>query len=171
MVGTMIVNYLVSEYEHRKGHQLASQILTADSAHTRSDIYASVSVIVSLIAVKLHWPWVDLPAAIVIVFFIGYSGFRIVMEALNTLMDSAQLDNRQVSEIVMGVDGIRKCHRIRTRGNPSAVYMDLNIHVDPDLPTKDAHQLTHQVIANIKKAIPQVVDVVVHTEPNTPKHE
>ena len=171
MVGTMAVNYFVSRYEHRKGHELSSQILSADAAHTRSDVYASISVIVSLIAVKLHWPWVDLPAAIVIVFFIGHSGFRIVLEALNTLMDSAQLDNRQVSEIVMGVDGIRKCHNIRTRGNQSAVYMDLNIHVDPDLPTKDAHKLTHQVIASIKKAIPQVVDVVVHTEPNTPKHE
>jgi divalent metal cation (Fe/Co/Zn/Cd) transporter len=49
--------------------------------------------------------------------------------------------------------------------------MDLNIHVDPLLPTQEAHRLTHRVIAALKERLPQVVDVVVHTEPHTPGHE
>ncbi len=71
----------------------------------------------------------------------------------------------------MQVPGIESCHDIRTRGNPAAIYMDLNIHVAPDLTTQAAHQLTHRVIAKIKEEIPAVVDVVVHTEPSSPHEE
>jgi cation diffusion facilitator family transporter len=170
MLASMAINAWVSNYEHKKGHALKSQILTADAAHTRSDVYASLSVIVALIGVKLKLPWVDLAAAGLIAVFVGYSGYRIVLESLNTLMDSAQLDPREVTELVTEVPGIERCHSVRTRGNPLAVYMDLNIHVDPKLPTVEAHRLTHEVIAKIKAQIPQVVDVVVHTEPSTP-HE
>jgi len=49
--------------------------------------------------------------------------------------------------------------------------MDLNIHVDPMLTTKAAHDLTHRVIAKIKEEMPEVVDVVVHTEPATRDHD
>lgn len=170
MIVSMVINFFVSRYEHRRGHELKSQILSADSAHTRSDVYASLSVIVALVGIQLKWPWVDLAAAGLIAIFVGYSGYQIVLESLNTLMDSAQLDPREVTQLVDEVPGIERCHSVRTRGNPLAVYMDLNIHVDPKLPTQEAHRLTHDVIAKIKGEFPQVVDVVVHTEPSSP-HE
>ena len=170
MIGTMAVNAWVSRYEHRRGHELHSQILTADAAHTRSDVLASLSVIFALIGIKFKIPYVDVAAGGLIALFVGYSGYKIVLESLNTLMDSAQLDPREVAQIVMQVPGIEKCHSIRTRGNPTAIYMDLNIHVAPQLTTQEAHRLTHQVIAKIKQDIPEVVDVVVHTEPSSP-HE
>lgn len=90
MLGTMAVNLWVSRYEHRRGHELHSQILTADSAHTRSDVYASLSVLAALIGVKLKLPWIDLAAAALVAVFVGYSGYQIIMESLNTLMDDAQ---------------------------------------------------------------------------------
>jgi cation diffusion facilitator family transporter len=170
MLSTMAINMWVSKYEHRRGHELHSQILTADSAHTRSDVLASISVLIALVGVKFQVPWVDLAAAGLIVIFVGVSGYKIVVESLDTLMDSAQLDPREVAQIVMKVPGVERCHSIRTRGHSLAIYMDLNIHVAPQLPTQEAHQITHRVIAKIKEEIPEVIDVVVHTEPASP-HE
>ena len=170
MLFTIVVNLWVSRYEHRRGHELHSQILTADSAHTRSDVFASISVIIALIAVKFQLWWMDLAAAALIALFVGYSGYRIIIESLNTLLDTAQLDSEEIAALVMTVSGIRKCHHIRTRGNPTAIYMDLNIHVDPELSTEAAHELAHQAIAKLKAKFPQLMDVVVHTEPNT-SHE
>lgn len=171
MLGTMGINAWVSWYEHRKGVELGSQLLTADSAHTRSDIFASLSVIVALIGIKFRVDWLDTAAAGLIVLFVGYSGYKIVLESLDTLMDTAILDPNWVTEVAMGVAGVKRCHDIRTRGHANAIYMDLNIHVDPQLTTQKAHALTHEVIATIKEKIPQVVDVVVHTEPATEDHE
>ena len=50
IIGTMCINYLVTRYEYRQGLALRSQVLIADSLHTKSDIYVSLSVILSLAA-------------------------------------------------------------------------------------------------------------------------
>ncbi len=171
MLGTMAINYWVSQYEHRKGEELRSQILTADSAHTRSDIYASFSVLIALVGVYFNWPYLDIIAAGLIALIVGYSGYQIVLESLGTLLDTSVLDPRQVLDVVHAVPGVQSAHDVRTRGHATAIYMDLNIHVDSQLSTQEAHDLTHQVIYKIKQSIPGVVDVVVHTEPSTPHHE
>lgn len=170
MLGTMAINFGVSRYEHRRGHQYGSQILTADSAHTASDVWASLSVIIALIGIKLDIHHVDIIAAGFISLFVGYSGYKIVVESLETLLDESQLDPKKVVEIAQAVPGVLHCHNIRTRGHATAIYMDLNIHLDPKLSLEAAHELTHSVISKIKTAFPQVVDVVVHTEPATPDH-
>lgn len=171
MIGTMMINYGVSVYEHRKGIEHHSQILTADSAHTRSDVFASLSVIVALIGAKFNLGYLDLAAAGFIAIFVGYSGYKIVYESLTTLMDTAQLDPKEIEKIALQVEGVQKCHHIRTRGHSSAIYMDLNIHVDSKLNLERAHELTHEVIHRIKAKLPEVVDVVVHTEPANDYHE
>lgn len=56
ILGTICINYLITRYEYRQGQSLRSQVLIADSIHMKSDIYVSLSVIVSLIAVKLGFP-------------------------------------------------------------------------------------------------------------------
>ncbi len=170
MIGTMVINYGVSRYEGLKGRELRSQILMADSAHTRSDIFVSLSVIIALIGIKLGYVWLDGVAAIVIAVFVAFMGFRVIRESLGTLMDQAQLDPKAVCESVSSIAGVRDCHNVRSRGHSSAIYMDLNIHVDPAMTIQRAHELTHQVIAKIKTEFPQVIDVVVHTEPNLPGH-
>jgi cation diffusion facilitator family transporter len=171
MIGTILINLWVTRYEKRRGLELRSQILLADAAHTRSDVLASISVVIALIGIKFHLNWLDLAAAGLIALFVGYSGYHIILESLSALIDSAQLDPHEVTQLVMQVNGVEKCHEVRTRGHSTAIYMDLNIHVDPQLPTQEAHHLTHRVISKIKEEIPEVVDVVVHTEPATPDHE
>ena len=171
MIGTIIINIWVSRYESRKGREYKSQILTSDSAHTASDVWASLSVIVALIGVKFNIPYIDLIAGSLIAIFVGYSGYKIVVESLDTLLDRAPVDSAKVAALACMVPGVSKCHNIRTRGHATAVYMDLNIHLDPKLPLEQAHKLTHQVIEKIKAEMPEVVDVVVHTEPASPHHD
>ena len=55
----MVINYLVTRYEYRQGESLRSHVLIADSMHTNSDIYVSLSVIVSLVAIKFGYPIID----------------------------------------------------------------------------------------------------------------
>src|SRR5690606_27885867 len=53
MLVTLVINLAVSSYERHKGKQLRSSLLLADADHTRSDIFVSLSVIISLVAVQL----------------------------------------------------------------------------------------------------------------------
>ena len=47
MLFTLGVNIIVAYYEYKKGNELNSPILIADSLHTRSDIFVTVGVIVT----------------------------------------------------------------------------------------------------------------------------
>ena len=63
MAGTFFVNLAVVTYEARQGKALKSDILLADAAHTRTDLFVTVSVVVSLIATRFGLAWVDLLVA------------------------------------------------------------------------------------------------------------
>ncbi len=165
MAGTLAVNFSVMSYETKKGRELKSDFLIADALHTRSDIYISLSVIISLIAAKAGYPIVDVVAALLIVFFIVKMGFEILKAAASVLTDEACIDPDKIREVAKSVTGVMDCHGIRSRGNESIVNIDLHVQVDPELKIGDAHEVAHSVEDKIKKRFPEVVDVIIHTEP------
>ncbi|MCL5063177.1 MAG: cation diffusion facilitator family transporter [Nitrospirae bacterium] len=167
MVITLIINIFVSAYEKRKGEKLSSEFLIADSRHTKSDIYVSLGVIVSLVFIKLGFPIADPIAGAVVGIFIAKAGIDIIRESTETLVDRTQMDTSIIKEIACNVDGVMECHEIRTRGTRSHVFIDLHILVDPSLSVENAHRIAEAVEKEIKSKISEVVDVVVHIEPSS----
>ena len=165
MLGTMGVNTYVMMLERKRGHELKSEILVADSLHTRSDIFASVSVIISLGAVYLGIPMVDPLAAFVIAILIGRTGYELLAEATKVLSDYSRISPSAIRKVALGVNGVNECHDIRTRGSATDVYVDLRLHVPPDLKIEDAHRLAHNVEDRIKEEFSEVTEVVIHVEP------
>jgi cation diffusion facilitator family transporter len=168
MLGTMCINFLVTHYEHKQGVSLQSQVLIADSMHTKSDIYVSFSVIVSLSAVKLGYPLLDPLIALLISFIILRAGFGIIKQSSATLLDMSQLDEDEICGIVMGVEGVLGCHKIRTRGAMGDIRIDMHLLVRPEMPIEDAHLISHSVSKLLKAEYEGVSDVVVHIEPAIP---
>jgi len=164
MIVTIIINWSITRYESRRGNELKSDILLADAAHTRSDIFVSLSVIIGLAAVKAGWLWVDAAAALVIVVFIAHTGWQIIRRASNILADSAVIDTEAVEQIALSVDGVKSCHKIRSRGTNGVTYLDLHIQVDGQISLEAGHELGHTVEDRLKKQL-GVSDVIVHVEP------
>ena len=162
---TIVINIAVSVYEYRAGRRLNSDFLIADSMHTRSDIFVSLSVIITLAVVRLGYPIVDPIISLVIGVFIAKAGFDIVKRSSSALTDKAVLDPDGICNLVLAIPGVKGCHSIRTRGSIDLVYVDLHVEVDPAMPTADAHELATDVEERVTKHIPGVVDVVVHIEP------
>ncbi len=167
MVITLIINIFVSVYEKQKGEKLSSEFLIADSRHTKSDIYVSLGVIVSLVFIKLGFPIADPIAGAVVGIFIAKAGIDIIRESTETLVDRTQMDTSIIKEIACSVNGVMECHEIRTRGTRSHVFIDLHILVDPSLSVENAHRIAEAVEKEIKSRISEVVDVVVHIEPSS----
>jgi cation diffusion facilitator family transporter len=170
MLITMAINFWVMRYEMRRGKALNSDILVADAHHTRADILTSVSVIVSLIAIKLGYPIVDPIVMVIIAFFILHAGYEIVREGSAVLCDTAVLmDTGVIEKIARSVHGVKTLHNIRSRGRPDDVHVDLHVQVDPSMPLQRAHEISSQVEQAIKRQMPAVTDVVVHMEPTGDK--
>ena len=92
-------------------------------------------------------------------------GFSILKSAASVLTDQACIDPDEIREVAKSVTGVMDCHGIRTRGNESFVNIDLHVQVDPELKIGEAHDVTHSVEDKLKNRFPEVVDVVIHTEP------
>lgn len=166
MIVTMAVNMAVMSYENKRGRQLHSDMLIADSQHTRADLLTSCAVIAALAGVKAGYPIVDPIATGLIALFIAYAAYGITRDASKVLCDTVVIvDTGKISGIVMKVDGVRACHKIRTRGRPDDICVDLHVQVDSAMVVKDAHKICYAIEDALKKNIAEVTDVLVHVEP------
>jgi len=165
MASTLIINIGVSSYEYILGRRLKSSILVADSMHTRSDIYASLGVILGLFAVRMGYPLADPLIALFICLLIVHTGLEILKESSTALLDRAAVDEQVIVDLARSVEGVCNCHAVRTRGMAEEIYVDLHIGVDASLSMDKAHEVGEDVERAIKSRIPEVRDVVVHLEP------
>jgi len=171
MLMTMAVNGAVSRWEKIQGKRYKSEALINDGLHTQSDLLASFSVMVSLVASRAGYPGVDLVVGLVIAAIIGKVGWRILSESSRVLADSSRIDPAQIKPVAMQIDGVLACHKVRTRGNLGQVYVDLHIHVPPEMSIAAAHIVAHRVESAVIQTFPEVSDVVVHLEPHLPELE
>jgi len=166
MIVTLGINLAVMNYEYKKGRLLQSDILVSDSMHTKADIFTSLSVIIAMIAIKIGYPIIDPITTIIIALFIAHAGFDIVRYSSRILCDTvAIVDVKKVVDIALDIPGVKTCHKIRTRGRPDDIYVDLHVHVNADMHVDKAHKISYAIEEAIKKGIPGITDVVVHIEP------
>ena len=141
MVGTLAVNIGVTTYERRCAKRLKSEVLAADANHTLSDALVSIVAILA-------------------------TAYDVFKHALATLSDHARIPDKDVRAVAMGVPGVQDAHHIRTRGTEGEVYADLHVLVAPGMTVGEAHELSERVERAIMQRFPNVIEVLVHIEPN-----
>jgi cation diffusion facilitator family transporter len=162
---TLGINLLVASYERRQAERLNSTFLASDAAHTSSDVLVTLGVIVTVGLVQAGFPVLDSVMALGIAGFIAWTGVQVLRQNLRYLADAAALEPEAVQAVVVRVAGVASAHKIRTRGAPGDIHVDLHVQVARHLDVVAAHRVTHWVIDAIKQHLPGVTDVVVHTEP------
>ena len=165
MFVTLAVNVGVVVYESAAARRLNSELLMADSHHTRADVLTSLSVIGALVGVRMGYPILDPLAALLIAGVIGWSGWQIAREVSRVLSDATVLSETDVEGVVMSVAGVLGCHHIRTRGSADHAFLDLHVWAPRDMRLEDAHALSHVVKDRLLEKYPQLADVIIHIEP------
>lgn len=166
LILTICINIFVTIYERKKGEEYKSFILISDSIHTKSDIFISVGVLVSLIGIKLGLPQVIDPIiSIVISLFILKASYEIFKESIGILLDKAVVGEEKITEILNSFDEIKNIHKIRSRGSANDIYVDMHIMIDANTTTEEAHSLSHNIEREIKNKINPNCQVIIHVEP------
>lgn len=166
MVTTFAVNVYVTKYEHKKGRELKSTILISDAMHTKSDLYVTMGVVITLIALKLGAPAIIDPiASIIVAGFILKAAFDIFKGASGVLIDSSAVDSAKIKEIVIKLPEVKDVHNIRSRGTEDDMHIDMHVLADPKLPLLGAHELAHTIEKAIRFELKCQADVIVHVEP------
>jgi cation diffusion facilitator family transporter len=165
MIATLIVNVAVVRYEGGQGRALNSELLLADSIHTRSDVFATIGVLISLTAVALGYPILDPIGGLAIAILIAHTSYEIAKDTSGILSDRMVIGEEDIRSIVMRVPEVLGCHRIRTRGSMDHVFLDLHVWFPSAMPLETAHSLSHDVKDRLMERFPQIADAIIHIEP------
>jgi cation diffusion facilitator family transporter len=166
LLATLAINVAVAWYENRRGRELGSDLLIADAAHTRADVFITVGVLVGLLFSRSGFWWVDPALAIVIAVFIVRIAYRIFRRAVPVLVDASALPTGTIRAVAESVDGVRGAYSIRSRGGDesSIRYAEVTIAVDGSANVTAAHAIADQVEERLKQDL-KLAEVTVHVEP------
>jgi cation diffusion facilitator family transporter len=166
LIITLGINIFVSTYEYKQGKKLNSYILISDSMHTRSDIYVSIGVLITLICVKLGLPGtIDPIASLVVSGFVLYAAYEIFISATGILVDKAVLDTEKIKEIALGFQEVKDVHKVRSRGSQNDIQIDMHIMTKPDMSVEQSHALIHDIEKKMQKELNKNIQLIIHLEP------
>jgi cation diffusion facilitator family transporter len=164
MVASALISLLVSVYEKRQGRLLSSELLLADAAHTRADLYASVAVLGGLGLVAAGYAWADAAFTLVVAALIGLTGYRILRTTVPVLVDERAVDESTITRIAKETPGVQDCYNVRSRGREGEVFSELTISVARALDVEHAHEIADEVERRVASGV-GAREVVVHVEP------
>ncbi len=160
----LLAGIAITRYESRVGRRLGSDLLLADAAHTKADVFTTVAVLVGLGAMRLGYPLADPLVTILVAGLIAHTGWEIVQETVPVLVDSRAVDPEWIEQISLEVDGVESAYGIRSRGKTGDIFAELTIAVDATLDVAASHAIADQVERIISERI-VAREVVVHVEP------
>lgn len=164
-----VIPLVFSQYELRLGRAINSPSLIADATEYRAHILSSGVVFAALAGQLLGLP-LDRMAALVIVIWIGYMGWRTLADGMRVLLD-ASLDSstlNTVRAIILNNPTIVRVKSLTGRNSGRYRFIEAEVVLrinDLNL----AHSIVSEIENEIKSEIPHVERVLIHFE--SEKHE
>jgi cation diffusion facilitator family transporter len=155
---------------HGIGMKIGSTSLRSDAWHHRTDAMTSLAAFVGISIALIGgegYESADDWAALSVCLLIAINGGRLLIGALNEVMDAAAPESVQefVQRIALETDNVVAVGKCRMRKSGLGIFMDIHIIVDGEMTVRKGHDVAHQVETRVRDAVPEIRDVVVHIEP------
>jgi cation diffusion facilitator family transporter len=170
MLVSAIISYGVARYEEACGQKYQSEILLADAAHTKSDVFASLAVLAGIGLVAAGYPRADAVFTLLVAVVIARAGWRILKHTIPILVDQRAVAEATIRDITVSTPGVIDCFAVRSRGRAGEIFAELTITVRPSLNVEEAHHIADAVEHRVASAV-GAREVVVHVEPHIPDNE
>ncbi len=147
--------------------RLRSQLLTANALHTRADAASALVVVIGIGGALLGWGFLDLLAAALMGFMILRMGAMLAWDSIKELIDTG-LDETQLAAIrnsLLATPGVLGLHELRTRRMAHQVLVDAHVQVEPWISVSEGHRIAELARARVLNQHPEVLDVLVHVDP------
>jgi cation diffusion facilitator family transporter len=161
---TLGANVFIARYEQRRGTELGSELLVADAAHTRADVFITTGVLASVLFARGGWWWLDPAVAIMVAVAIVAVAYRILARTVPVLVDQRAIPTGDIQATAQAVRGVKGAYAIRSRGPSDLRYAEVTIAVDRDAKVEAAHQIADEVEERLKREL-GLHQVTVHIEP------
>ncbi len=165
VVSSIIIDITRSRALMRVAKKHNSQALEADALHFSTDIWSSSVVLLGLICANFGIYIADSIAALVVALIVIYVSYQLGKRSINVLLDRVPDETYlKIKAILDGLTEITKYHDLKVRAAGAEFFVELNIHVDPELSLIESHHLATLIEDKIKSKIMRC-HVHVHIEP------
>ncbi|MDI9619431.1 MAG: cation diffusion facilitator family transporter [Candidatus Nezhaarchaeota archaeon] len=167
---TGLVKEGLARYSLNLSKRTGSLLLKIDAWHHRVDALASLTALPPMVVYAFSGTiLIDVFTAIVVGILILYEGVRFAREASSTLMDATVTRIEEITKEISGsVNGVFHVHDVRVRCYGGEYFVELKVHLPPEMSIDQAHELAHELESMIKRKDKRIVEVVTHVEPSTP---
>jgi cation diffusion facilitator family transporter len=169
---TILAKEGLYRYTLRTARRFDSDMLKASAWHHRSDAISSIIVFLGIAGSMAGVAWLDAAAAIGVALFVAKIGIQLGWPAISELVDTG-LDREQLQHIrrtILGVDGVRELHLLRTRRIGGRALVDVHIIVDEDISVSEGHYISEMVRTRLVNEVDVVADALVHIDPEDDTH-
>lgn len=144
-----------------------STLCRVDAWHHRVDALAGLAAVPSVVSYAITGTTlVDLVTGVAIGVVVAREGVRIVREASSTLIDSlAPHIEELVKDVAKGIEGVERVHDVRARNYGGMYFVEVKLHVRPDLDVGKAHQIAHELEDRVKERERRILELTAHVEP------
>jgi cation diffusion facilitator family transporter len=169
-MASIVIKETLYRWTLHVGRREKSSAVIANAWHHRSDAFSSIpaALAVAIAAVNPAWSFVDHVGAVIVSLFILHASWKIMKPALIELSDSSAPAHVRdlISAAGTEIDGVEHVHAIRTRRMGYGIHVDLHITVRGSMSVSKGHDVSEKVKDRIMERVPEVLDVVVHLEPD-----
>jgi len=165
VVVSIVITWLYGWWATSVGRRVSSPALVADGKHRQTDVLSTSLALVAVVSTALGFN-VDRYAAIIIVVFAVYSGWRLLVAGMKVLLDASvdaavktQIERVLATEaLVAQVDGLA----VRSAGRYLFLEATLQVRTD-DLAR--AHAASERLEKRVRAEVPAIERVNFHVEP------
>jgi len=162
---TIVIAFLFSRYELRRGKEISSPSLIADAQHIRTDMLGSSVILTGLIG---GWFGLNLDriAALLVVCLILKAGFGILVDAVRVLLD-ASIDFETmdyVKTIIMKDPQVVSINGLWGRNSGPFKFIEADI-VTRGKTLERAYVVSRRIEKEIRQHVPKVDHILIHYEP------
>lgn len=166
-VVAIVVTLALVAYQRHVVARTQSLAIEADSIHYRGDLLMNLSVIAALVLSGMFgFHRADPLFGIVIAALIAWSAAKIVLAALNQLMDRelSEEERERIKEIAIAHPEVVSLHDLRTRASGVHTFIQFHLEMDGAMRLVEAHRIADEVEREVMAEFPGS-EVIVHQDP------
>ncbi|MFQ6607046.1 MAG: cation diffusion facilitator family transporter [Fidelibacterota bacterium] len=168
---TVVIKEILARISGDLGQLIESDALKADAWHHRSDVFASLLAVASMILANYSLQTWDGILGIGVGIFIIWTGYSLSRDAIDTLLGKPPTPQllENIRNTATEVNGILNAHDIIVHSYGTQRFISLHLEVDEEVSQLEAHDLAEEAMFVLERTFN--ANVTVHMDPTTTQGE
>lgn len=164
-----ILLFTMGNYLKTQAKKTGAEILAADAKHLIIDSLTSAGLIAGLLIYKLTgFYWIDSVLAMLLSFHIMYSGFKMIKQALDSLLDKADMNIiNKIADVMQSKrnDSWIDVHNLRLQKFGHYLHVDCHLTLPFYASLNEVHAEVKTLEKTLNSKFNNNVELFVHTDP------